>query len=106
MGNKNWMTSDGLDIDMQPFSNKEAGIKVSWGDLLGDFVSYESKKNILTMKIFEKKGAFKAVQDAPLEAKILFTEEIYIIGWKSYNYTIRNDVDGLLISIEEKQNEQ
>jgi len=106
MGNNNWMASEGLEVDINSFSASDDVIRVSWGDLLGEFVSYESKNNILTMKITDKNNAFRSVQSAPLSAKILFAEEIYIIEWKSYNYTIRNVVNGLVISIEEIQDEQ
>ena len=106
MGNNNWMTSAGLDIDVNTFTEPKNIITVKWGNLFGEFVSYNSKNNTLAMKVLEKKGVFKAIQDAPLEAKISFAEEIYIITWKSYNYTITNVLNGLIITVEEIQDEQ
>lgn len=103
MGSDNWMTSEGLDIDMKPFSVPADGIKVSWGNISGNFVSYESKNNVLTLELVNTKDIFKAIQSAPLEAKVIFAKEIYTISWKSYNYTIINTATGLIISIEEKQ---
>ncbi len=106
MANNNWMTSAGLDIDANTFTEPKSIITVEWGNLLGEFISYNSKNNTLAMKVTEKKGVFLAIQNAPLQAKILFAEEIYIITWISYNYTISNVLNGLIISIEEIQDEQ
>ena len=105
MGDNNWMASEGLDVDTARFNTSSVAMHVQWGQLSGEFVSYESKNNILTMKLSDNKDVFYAIKSAPLEAKVSFAKEIYIIEWKSYNYTIRNVVDGLIISIEEMQDE-
>ena len=42
----NWITSQGLDVDMSIFGSKnEYPIQVSWAGITGDFLSYQKEDN-------------------------------------------------------------
>jgi len=103
MDKNNWMTSEGLDLDMTVLglANEDKMI-VSWGEITGKFISYSKKENRLLIEINAIPNLFQKLENGPLKAQILLEPDVYTISWASYNYAVRNIGDKLTITIEEK----
>ena len=103
MGKNNWMTSEGLDLNLEIFNApKTTTMLVSWGDLVGEFISYSSKNKKIQFRVKMTPTLFGILEAAPNEAKIITAEEDYTIAWDAYNYSVTNVTDNATISIEEK----
>ena len=102
MGENNWMTSEGLDLNLEIFNApKSTSMMVAWGDLIGEFISYSSKNKRVQFRVKMVPSLFTLLETAPKEAKIITTEEDYTIVWNAYNYSVTNVADNATISIEE-----
>ena len=105
MAENNWMTSEGLDLNLDFFSSsKTAPFTVSWGDsFIGELVSYSSKKKRLQFRVKMFPSLFDELQRAPSMARITSSTTDYTISWDSYNYSLTNISEYITITIEEQE---
>ena len=105
MGENNWMTSEGLDLNLDFFSSsKSVPFAVSWGDSFnGELISYSSKKRRLQFRVKMFPSLFEELEKAPSQARIVSSSTDYTISWDSYNYSLTNISEYITITIEEQE---
>ena len=96
----NWITSQGLDVDMSIFGSKnEYPIQVSWAGITGDFLSYQKEDNLLSFSTPIVDNIFDLLDKGAEEARIKIKNNIHIIRWESYNYSIVVSGSSIIISV-------
>lgn len=100
-----WMTSEGLQVDLDEPKEK-AYVKVHLGDLHGDFISLDSKKMRLTFETSDIELALNYIHNAPKEAIIVYGNFLHKLAWENHNYSIKRMTKYTLLVTVEETNEQ
>lgn len=102
----NWMTSKGLDFDTRIFSELESKIVVTWGNIVGNFVSYSSKEKALIFSTDVNEDIFSLVENSPKFASLEIGTKMYKIEWSTYNYTILLEGNKLFVTVGESDEKE
>lgn len=101
------MTSEGLELHQDTFGTKDSMPVVKFGQLIGAFISYESKTNRIVFKV---NSIVKAINflESRLETScsIELEEELYQITWNKYNYTVALHNGAIYATVEEQIHEK
>ena len=98
-----WITSEGLDIDVNETKTTKTTMLVTYGDLKGNFVSIDTDKNRLVFTTDDISRCFEYLSGAPKTASIDCVGNVYTVSWNLHNYKIENLGNGqFIVCIEEK----
>ena len=97
-----WITSEGLNVDFDDGNTQKNIIKIAFGNISGEFVSFAKENNKLIFKTNDVENCFKKLDNFPKSATISWLDNNYTVDWSSYNYKIEWLGDNnLLVTVEE-----
>ena len=98
-----FLKSDGLELQEDDYINLvgEKIIKVHYGEIIGELMSYETDGKKLSFLTDNIALALKYLDTRQNTAKIEYQDSCFIIKWERYNYTLSKIENKLVISLEE-----